>query len=223
MEKRKLLLNEYNTATDGLWTLSACVITKGEQVQTFLDVPGRYAPLDLSGYLTDGEPYYGSARLDATLESSEGDRAARQTKIDELVNSFDGKNITIIHPDHPNHYLVGRVQIYPQYNDLAHAAVLIGAVCEPWLYKSSETTHTLTASGTNKTASITNNGRLAVVPSVTVTGSGTFTLTYGQHTWNLAAGEHLLPDLYLTPGTHTVTYKGSGTMKITYREAVLAA
>lgn len=223
MEKRKLLLNEYDTAADGLWTLAACVITKGEQVQTFLDVPGRYAPLDVSDYLTDGQPYYGSARLDATLESSEGDRAARQTRIDAMVNNLDGKSVTIVHPDHPNHYLVGRIQIYPQYNNWAHASVLIGAVCEPWLYSSKETTHTLTASSTNKTASITNNGRLAVVPSVTVSGSGTFTLTYGQKTWNLSAGDHILPDLYITPGAHTVTYKGSGTMKITYREAVLAA
>jgi phage-related protein len=223
MEKRKLLLNDYNTATDGLWTLSSCRLTKGEQVQAFLVVPGRYTPLDLTDYTTEGQPYYGNASLEVVLESSEGDRAARQNRVDELVDTFDGKSITIVHPDHPNHYLIGRVQIRPQYNDMAHAAVQLSAVCEPWLYKTNETTQTLTASSTEKNATLTNSGRLAVVPNVTVTGSGTFTLTYGQHTWNLTAGEHILPDLYLTPGTHRVTYKGSGTMKITYREAVLAA
>lgn len=223
MEKRKLLLNDYNTATNGLWTLSSCILTKGEQVQTFLEVPGRYAPLDLTDYTTDGQPYYGNASLGAVLESSEGDRAARQARIDELVNTFDGKSITIVHPDHPNHYLVGRVQIRPQYNDMAHAAVQLSAVCDPWFYKAEKTAKTVTASSTEKTVSLTNDGRLAMVPDVTVTGSGTLTLKYGEHSWNLSAGEHILPDLYLTPGTHTLTYKGSGTLTISYREAVLAA
>lgn len=223
MEKRKLLLNNYNTATDGLWTLSSCILTKGEQVQTFIEVPGRYAPLDLTDYTTDGQPYYGNASLDAILESSEGDRAARQGRIDELVNNFDGKSITIVHPDHPNHYLIGRVQIRPQYNDMAHAAVQISAVCDPWLYKTNETIYTLTASNTEKTVTLTNSGRLAVVPSVTLTGSNKFMLAFDNHMWNLSSGDHILPDLYLTPGSHDLTYTGSGTIKIAYREAVLAA
>lgn len=221
MEKRKLIFNEYDTAADGLWTLAACVLTKGEQVQTFLDVPGRYAPLDLTDYLTDGQPYYGSASLEATLESSEGTRDDRQTRIMEMVNALDGHTTTIIHPDHPEHYLVGRVQIYPQYSDPAHAAVQIKAVCEPWLYKAEETVVQKTASTTAQSVWLANSGRLAVVPTVTLTG--TVTLTYGAHSWTLNEGEHLLPDLYLTPGTHQVTYKGSGTITITYREAVLAA
>lgn len=221
MEKRKLILDGYDTAADGLWTLNACVLTKGEQVQTFLDVPGRYAPLDMTDYLTDGQPYYGSASLDATLESSEGDRDERQARIDEMVNALDGYTVTIIHPDHPNHYLTGRVQIYPQYNDMAHAAVQIKAVCEPWLYKAEETVVQKTASTTEQSVWISNPGRLAVVPTVVITG--TVMLTYGAYSWTLTDGEHLLPDLYLTPGEHQVTYKGDGTVTFTYREAVLAA
>lgn len=223
MEKRKLLLNDYNTATDGLWTLSSCVLTKGEQVQAFLEVPGRYTPLDLTDYTTEGQPYYGNASLEVVLESSEGDRAARQARIAELVNTFDGKSITIVHPDHPNHYLIGRVQIRPQYNDMAHAAVQLSAICDPWLYKKEKTVKAVTASSTEKAADIINSGRLAMVPDVSVTSSGTFTLKYGQYTWNLSSGDHILPDLYLTPGTHRVTYKGTGTLTISYREAVLAA
>lgn len=221
MEKRKLILDSYDTAADGLWTLAACVLTKGEQVQTFIDVPGRYAPIDLTDYETDGQPYYGPANLDATLESSEGDRYARQARIDEMINALDGMRINIVHPDHPNHYLVGRVQFYPQYNDLAHAAVQIKAVCEPWLYKAEETFVRLISSTSEQVASVTNPGRLAVVPTVVITG--TVTLTYGANSWTLPAGEHILPDLYLTPGTHQVTYKGTGTITLRYREAVLAA
>lgn len=217
---RKLVLGEYDTG-ENHWTLAACKIYKGEQVQTFVEIPARYAPLDFSTILTDGQPYYSSATLEAVLESSEGDHSERQARIDELVNYADGHNFQIIHPDHLDHYLVGRVQVQPDYNDLAHCAVLITAVCEPWLYASSEKVLTLAATQLEKTAKITNAGRLARVPKIVITGE--VTLKFGAFTWTLSAGEHILPDLYLTPGAHEITYRGSGTLTVTYREAVLAA
>lgn len=144
MIKRKLIIDNYDTAAYG-WTLSACKLTKGTQVQNFVNVPGRYAPLDLSTYLTDGQPYYGNANLAVTLESSEGTRDQRLTRIEALTNALDGRRMQIIHPDHPDRYLVGRVQVNPDYNDLAHCAVKLSAVCEPWLYNATETVTKVTA------------------------------------------------------------------------------
>ena len=139
MKKRRLILGDYDTAEDGLFTLSACKITKGSQVQSFVSVPGRYAPIDTSTLLTDGQPYYGSAALDATLESSEGTRDERLARVSGMVNALDGRSMRITHPDHPERYLVGRVQVRPEYNDPAHSAVRVSAVCEPWLYNAQET------------------------------------------------------------------------------------
>lgn len=139
MKKRRLIIGDYDTAEDGLFTLSACKITKGSQVQSFVSVPGRYAPIDTSTLLTDGQPYYGSAALDATLESSEGTRDERLARVSGMVNALDGRSMRIIHPDHPERYLVGRVQVRPEYNDPAHCAVRVSAVCEPWLYNAQET------------------------------------------------------------------------------------
>lgn len=226
MEKRKLILGEYDTA-ENLWTLAACKLTKASQVQNFLDVPGRFAPLDLSTYLTDGQPSYGSATLEAVLESSEGDRLERKDRIDLLVNYLDGQSVEIILPDDPDHYLVGRVQVLPEYNNLAHCSVTVNVVCEPWLYAATETVVTLTATTTEQTAKVINSGRLAVVPTLTVTGE--VRLEYGENSWALSAGSYYLPELQLTPGkglvmpgVHELTYSGAGTLKITYREAVLA-
>lgn len=139
MNKRQLILGNYKTAETGQWTLSACKITKAAQVQTFLSVPGRHAPLDLSTSLTGGVPYYENARLEAVLESSEGTRAERQERIEQMVNLLDGYNVQIIHPDHPAGYMVGRVQITQEYNDWAHCSVRVSAVCEPWRYNATET------------------------------------------------------------------------------------
>lgn len=67
---------------------------------------------------------------------------------------------------------------------------------------------------------LTNNGRLAMVPTLVVTGE--VTLTYGTLTQQLSTGVYQLPDIFLTPGKHPVIVSGSGTVSFTYREAVLA-
>lgn len=139
MKKRQLILNDYRTAEDGLFTLSACKITKAAQEQTFVKVPGRFAPLDLSTVLTDGQPYYGNAKLDAVLESSEGTRAERQERIERLKNLLDGQIAKIVHPDFPGRYMVGRVEVIPDFNGLAYCSVALSAVLEPWLYNDEET------------------------------------------------------------------------------------
>ena len=220
MIKRQLILNGYKTAEDGLFTLASCKITKASQVQTFVSVPGRFAPLDLSTTLTDGQPYYGSAKLDAVLESSEGTREERQERIEQMTNLLDGYTVTIIHPDHPRRYMVGRVQITKDYNDPVHCKVKVSAVCEPWLYSSMQTSVTVTAAATAKTVTLVNSGRLASAPTLEVTGA--VNLSYGVHSWALSAGVYQLPELYLTPGTHQVGYSGSGSVTFTYKEGVLA-
>lgn len=220
MEKRQLILNGYRTAIDGLWTLASLKITKASQVQTFVSVPGRFAPLDLSTVLTDGEPYYGSAGLEAALESSEGTREERQERIEQMVNALDGYQVQIIHPDHPGRYMVGRVQITKEYNDLVHARVKVSAVCEPWLYNSEETIVNKALTSSEQGIALVNNGRLAVVPTVKTSSSAA--IKYEGKAHNLSAGTYQLSGLYLTPGTHTVICSGSGTVSFTYREAVLA-
>lgn len=220
MSKRQLIINGYKTAEAGLWTLASLKITKASQVQTFVSVPGRFAPLDLSTALTDGEPYYGNAGLEAVLESSEGTREERQARIDEMVNTLDGYLVQIIHPDHPDRYMTGRVQFTTEYNDLVHARVKLTAVCDAWLYSSSETATTKALTSTAQTVNLQNSGRLCVVPTISVSKEAT--LAHDGKTWTLSAGTYQLPDLYLTPGTHQVICSGSGSVSFTYREAVLA-
>ena len=230
MTKRKLILGDFDTSLDG-WTLSALKITKASQVQTFVSVPGRYAPLDFSTYLTDGEPYYTSATLEATLENSAplagtglDNRGARTDRITAMLTRLDGNRMNIIHPDFPNRYLIGRVQIRTEYNTPAHAAVKVSAVCDPWLYYATETTRTVSAQTTAQQTTLTNSGKMAVTPTVVVTAQSgqSVTITYGSNSTSLSAGTYTLPWLVLKQGSHAITYKGTGTIKFSYREAVLA-
>lgn len=219
MEKRKLIIGAYNTARH--WTLCECVLSEPEQQTNLVTVPGGL-PLDLSTALTDGEPTYNTRTLTARLECSEGTRQEREAWISDMVNDLDGYRLNIVHPDKPGHYLIGRVRVQPVYNDQAHASVTVAAVCDPWFYSSTERAYTLAASAAERVAVLSNKGRRAVVPVLTITGdSASLRLAWGSKSMALGPGRYQLPDLLLRRGDTRLTYSGSGTARITYREAVL--
>lgn len=219
MEKRGIVLGSYNTAAQG-WTLTGWQLTAAQRKENLVDKPGGHGFWDLSTVLTDGEPVYEARTLTATLECSEGDRLSREAEIDNMINELDGWTMDIILPDRPLQYITGAVHVERVYNDLAHASVALTAVCSPWRYNSAVTVITLAATSTAQTAAIVNSGRLPVVPVVEVTG-GSVNMTHGTSSWALSAGSYQLPDLRLAKGSHQLTYKGSGSIKFTFREAML--
>lgn len=224
MQKRSVRLGDYDTASDGLWTLAALDFQEPELETNLVPIPGRTrGPLDLSYVLTEGEPCYGSRSLSITLESSEGDRAARQLRISNMINRLHGRRVDIVLPDHPQHYATGRLSVKQSYNDLAHAAVEVSATCEPWLYSAKETQVVLQATSSEQVAHLTNSGAMTVVPVLEVTAEAgqNILLKYGTASGSFSAGIYSWPTLWLTPGEHEVTYSGAGIMTIKYREAVL--
>ena len=224
MQKRSVRLGDYDTASDGLWTLAALDFQEPELETNLVPIPGRTrGPLDLSYVLTEGEPCYGSRSLSITLESSEGDRAARQMRISNMINRLHGRRVDIVLPDHPQHYATGRLSVKQSYNDLAHAAVEVSATCEPWLYSAKETQVVLQATSSEQVAHLTNSGAMTVVPVLEVTAEAgqNILLKYGTASGSFSAGIYSWPTLWLTPGEHEVTYSGAGIMTIKYRAAVL--
>jgi hypothetical protein len=224
MQKRKILIGTYDTALEGMWTLAGWNLARAEAFESYADVPGHSGPLDLSTALTDGEPYYGSREFEAVLESSEGTRLEREQRINQMINKLDGWRANIVLPDDPTHYINGRVRVEKLYNDLAHASVRVTATCDPWRYNNAETTVGLTATATEQTASLVNNGRLSVVPTIKITGGdATLSFTTGTEvrTWALSPGEYILADIYLKTGSAPLRYSGTGQIILTYREAVL--
>ena len=219
LTKRTIQLGGYDTASHG-WTLTGFELTEPYPVTNLVDVPGRIkGALDLSFALT-GEPTYSTRELLVTLELSEGTRQERELKIAEMTNRLHGRRVEIISPDRPNYYAVGQITVAKLFNNHNHASVEITGICEPWLYDSTEAVTTLKATSTEQTALLANLGAMPVVPVLTVAG-GSISVTYDNATLNIAAGSYKWPQLYLTPGEHLLKYKGSGTLTITYREAVL--
>jgi phage-related protein len=179
-------------------------------------------PLDMSTVLTNGEPIYSSRTLTVNLECSEGTRLDREAQISAMVNQLDGRQVDIILPDDPTRYISGRVRVKKQYNDPAHAAVTVTAVCAPWRYNRQETAVRMVAAQEERLTVLPNAGRRAAVPDVDVSGAGAkVTLATDDYTWELAEGSYKLIDLGVPPGNTPLRYSGKGTVVITYREAVL--
>ena len=224
MQKRKIIIGTYDTAQEGLWTLTEWTFSKAVAQEHYVSVPGHNGPLDLSTVLTDGEPYYDSRELEAIFESSEGNRLEREQRINNMINKLDGWKFNIILPDDDLHYISGRVRVEKLYNDPAHASVRVSATCDPWRYNNAETVVGLTATSTTKTASLINMGRLSVVPDIKVTG-GSVTLKFNsggtERTWSLSPGEYTIADIHLKNGSSPLSYSGTGQITLTYREAVL--
>lgn len=221
MQKRKITIGDYDTAANG-WTLSGWSFSAAEPKTNYVERPSGDGSWDLSTALTDGIPRYKDRTLTATLECSEGTRLEREERIRHMVNTLDGLRWSIRLPDDEHHYISGRVRVLREYNDLVHAAVTVTAVCDPWRYSDTETTVALVAASGQKTAQLINNGRRAIVPTITITGQGaSVLLAYGTVSVALSAGTYKLPDLLLIPGRHALTYSGTGTAVVSYREAVL--
>lgn len=218
MEKRAIIFGDYNTATQG-WTLTKWKLSAAEQKTNYVDKIGGDGSWDLSTALTDDIPIYKTRTLTATFECSEGDRMSREAEICNAVNLLDGMRKDIQLPDDDLHYIIGRLHVAKDYNDPYHAAIKVTATCEPWKFAKADTVVTLTAGSSEQEAVLTNSGRRVVVPTLEVETS--VLLSFGTASKALSAGVYQWADLLLIPGNHVLTYSGSGTVKITYREAVL--
>lgn len=217
---RKVMIGDYDTGAKG-WTLSGCQLAPAEWRENLIEVPGMDGVLDASAALT-GAVTYAPRLLELTLERSDGTRTTRTAALDELVNSLDGQVLHIILPDDVQHYLTGRVRVAPQYNDLAHAQVLISANCDPWRYKVAATTVARSDLGTAYKHLPLPNERRPVIPTITVEQSTT--LLWGGNTIALSAGTYHRADICLAAGANILKAKvasGVGTISVGYQEARL--
>lgn len=227
MKKRTARIGDYDTAVYG-WTLTSCALSAPEQKTNYVERTGGDGSWDLSTVLTGGIPRYKDRTLTITLENSQGDRAAREKIISTMVNRLDGLEWPIVVPDHPDHYLLGRVHVAVEQNSLAYAAITVTATCQPWLFKARETVVELdapiTASTDAATFYIRNDGRKVVTPVLTVNGKANLKFN-GVNSETLTTGTYTWPVLQLVPGLnelmYTGAYNGSDTLKLAYREAVL--
>lgn len=228
---RQVIFGSYNTYDTWGITLTGLSFSAPVYKSNLVDIPGADGALDLSTALTDGEPKYSTRTLTTTFEISSGTRATRETLFSTILNALDGRQVNITLPDDPAHYITGRAHVAISYNDPAHGALTISAVCDPWRYNTAESTQNLTASGTIKPVWLNNIGRKHVIPTIVISGTDASVrlklLNNITGEWTaehvLSAGTYQLPDFVLLPGSNVnnLNYSGSGSIVLTWRGAVL--
>lgn len=215
---RAVQFGEFHTADDWDLILNAKTMNPPNPKTVTVTVDGRDGDLDLSEALT-GEVKYSRRSATFTFLLTGYTESERAETLTEIINSIHGKNLNIIEPDDPDHYLVGRCTVSDVKNTKAYASFKVTADCEPYRYATNEVNRFITASATPVDVILTNTGRKTVTPTLTV--DGTVNLAFGSSNVALETGTYKLSSLLLKTGTTTVTVSGSGTVMFTYREGVL--
>ena len=179
-------------------------------------VPGKNGILDMTEAVFGG-PWYKyrkiKIKLGGMMDSETWDAA-----ISSLRNLFDGKNVKLVFENDPDWYWYGRCSI----KNFSHIRALgTFELCidyaDPYKHKDITLTTTATTSGATVSASVTEE---TVVPEVTCTASITITVD-DDTTYSFVSGTHKNLEMRLSPGTHSLKVKGSGSVTIFYKDGSL--
>lgn len=193
------------------------------------EVPGMDGVLDYTEVLT-GHVRYKNRSITLTFATSN-----KFTKLDwstflsNLAGTLHGQKLRIIFDDDPEHYYVGRCTIDSFSTDWRNHTVKIVCDCDPWKYKTKETTVTITIPQDANTKFIIYNEQRNIVPTITL-NEDTWLFwedeRQGTRKWELFAGTNREMDLELAAGANTywarpITGTEPVTITFTYQEASL--
>lgn len=215
---RGVYFGDYHTNNDWGLILNSKKLDPPTPKIVKVAVDGRDGDLDLSEALT-GEIRYENRSANFTFLVTEGSQADREYMINSIVNAIHGKTHKIILPDDLEHYLLGRCSVSEVYNDRGYGSFSVFADCEPYRYSIYETKRIIELTDIAVDVALVNTGRKTVTPTLVVTD--TVNITFGSTSLEISAGTYQLPALKLTSGVNTISVYGSGTLSLSYREAVL--
>ena len=220
MQLRGVQFGDYHTAEDWNLILHEKIVSPPVPKTNYVSVPGRDGDLDLTEALS-GVVNYQDRKASYTFLLTDGTHADRVELISQIIGVLHGQRVQIVDTDdYPDYYMVGRLSVTDVSNSNAYGILKIEAVCQPWRYAINQKTKAVTVTASDGTVSVTmtNSGYKTVAPTLTVTGS--ITLTYGSTSTTLSAGTYILAGLRFTPGVNTVTVAGTGSISISYQEAI---
>lgn len=220
MTLRGVQFGEYHTAEDWNLIMHEKIVSPPVPKTNYVSVPGRDGDLDLTEALS-GVVNYQDRTASYTFLLTDGSHADREELISQIIGVLHGQRVQIIDTDdYPDYYMIGRLSVTEVSNNNAYGTLMIEAVCQPWRYAINQKSETVTVAASDGTVTVTmtNRGYKTVAPTLTVTGS--ITLTYGTTSTTLSAGTYILAGLRFTPGVNTVTVAGTGTITISYQEAI---
>lgn len=233
-----ITFGDKNTWTD--WHLipsSRPAISMPSTRPKFVEIPGMNGSLDLSDILT-GFPTFGD-RSGSISFYVVNDYWPWQVAYETISNYLHGQRMRMILEDDPAYYYEGRFKVDSWQTGADRSTITIGytvgpfkiavnSSSEPWLWDpfSFETgvIRNYRQIAIDGETSIDIDGRgQPVSPTLTVTGSLTMSVTRNGETttFSLVEGTYQAYGFYIYEGPNHITFSGSGTVTIDYREESL--
>ena len=216
--ERFFIFDKYNTWFNWDLILTAKDVTPPEPKTNYVKIDGMSGTLDLTEALS-GEVTYEDRIVSASFWTDKGTRKDRERLLREIVRVLHGRKITIIEPDDPEHYFIGRVNVKSMKNTLVYAEFTIEATCDPWRYAINDTERTIEVDDQEITAIINNYGVKTLCPTITI--SGDVSISNGDTTIDLVTGTYKNSSIKFIQGVNRLEISGSGTVTFTYKEADL--
>lgn len=199
----------------------------------YVEIPGRHGTIDISDILT-GFPVYGD-RSGSFGFYVENDHWPWHVAYSTISNYLHGKQMRMILEDDPGYFYQGRFKVGPWQTGKSYSGIEISYVVGPfktsltssaeqWLWDpfnfETGVIRDYREIAVNGTTTITLIGAgQPTSPDFTVTGD--ITATINDVDYELPEGTHQIYGLYINPGEQEITFTGTGTVTIDYREVSL--
>ena len=215
---RGIQFNDHHSADDWGLILNSRKNTPPTPKYARVSVDGRDGDLNLSRVLT-GDIKYNNRNVSYGFVATDGSQAEREELISTIINEIHGQEVRIIEPDDPDHYLIGEVEVSEIKNNKAYSTFEVSATCEPYRYSINEVNRLINLNSTDTNVVLTNAGTKVIIPVITVDGS--VNLKNESVEIALTNGSYKLTAFALKKGPTVITVRGSGSITVTYREAII--
>lgn len=192
------------------------VIDPPEPKTVYIDIPSSDGSLDMTESLTGFVAYKDrKITMEFNVISARSGWSSLYTTIMGFVH---GKKLRIVFDEDPNYYYQGRVEVDSWKSDKRTSTIIITAKVDPYKYKQTLTVESDTIdSDTIMEYAI--GSKQPVIPIINVDHD--CTITYGDKTYNLTAGDNRILEIRFKNGICGIEYHFDGvlyTATLTFRE-----
>lgn len=206
-----------NTWTD--WYMvpsSRPVIAPPKPKTTVVEIPGSSSVIDLSEFLT-GDISYENRKGTIEFVVMNEKPISWFELYSQILDFLHGRIVQVQLEEEPEYYYEGRCDVEEWSSESDYSRISINYDLYPFKYQSTATEETIDLTGTDVAKTYT-VGRMPVVPKFVVSGTDPeVSVTFKGTSHNLPTGESAVAGVVFEEGSNSVTFSGTGTVKIIYR------
>lgn len=216
---RGIKIDEIHTAADWGLILNSKSFPPPEPKIYAVEIEGQDGAIDLSESLTN-DIRYKNRPVSFTFTDANGTYSERSNRLMDIVGFVHGRKRKIILDDDKHHYFYGRWTISDINQQGTYTSFALMGDCEPWRYAVSQVQRLLRVNNSEKNFLLYNEGLRLVNPTFKVEGN--VSISFDEITMTgLQSGEYINTEILFRHGNNSVTVEGTGSVIVTYREAVL--